>query len=342
MRLLRLPDKGRIVERELFERLFERFVLIAVDGVQAGEHHGLDLTVSGKRVAHAAMGLRDGIAHLHLRDVLEPRHQVPDLAHAERRKRRLGGSARADLFHQRFGAGGQHANAVALLHLPVHHAHERHHAAIRIEVRVEDERAQRRVGHADGRRHVVHHGLQKIVHAHAGLARGQHRVVGGDGQAVLDLLAHAIRLGSRKVDLVDQRDDLQVGVHGHHRVGHRLRLDALRGVDHQDGSFARSQRTAHLVGEVDMARRVDQVELVGLAVVGRVVHAHSLAFDGDAALALDVHAVEQLLLHIALRHGAGQFQHAIGQRRFAVVDVRDDGEVSYEVRVGGHVLSFKT
>ena len=91
-----------------------------------------------------------------------------------------------------------------------------------------------------------------------------------------------------------------------------------------------------------MARRVDQVELVGLAVVGRIIHAHGLALDGDASLALDIHAVEQLLLHVALRHRAGQFQHAVGQRRLSMVDVRDDREVSYEVRVGGHSLSFKT
>ena len=44
-------------------------------------------------------------------------------------------------------------------------------------------------------------------------------------------------------------------------VGHRLRLDPLRGIDDQHRAFAGGQTTADLVGEVDVARRVDQVEV---------------------------------------------------------------------------------
>ncbi len=73
-----------------------------------------------------------------------------------------------------------------------------------------------------------------------------------------------------------------------------------------------------------MARRIDEVELVGLAVVGRVVHAHGLAFDRDAALALDIHGVEQLRLHVALVDGMGELEDAVADRRLAMVDVRND------------------
>ena len=43
-----------------------------------------------------------------------------------------------------------------------------------------------------------------------------------------------------------------------------------------------------------MAGGVDQVELVGLAVLGRVVHGDRVGLDGDAPLALQVHRIEQL------------------------------------------------
>ena len=86
-----------------------------------------------------------------------------------------------------------------------------------------------------------------------------------------------------------------------------------------------------------MARRVDQVELVRLAVVGGVVHAHRLAFDGDATLTLDVHAIEQLVFHIALGDRARHLQDAVGQGRFAMVDMRDDREVP---DMGGIVRCF--
>ena len=48
-----------------------------------------------------------------------------------------------------------------------------------------------------------------------------------------------------------------------------------------------------------MTRCIDEVELVRFTVVRRVIDAHGLAFDRDAALALDVHRIEQLFLHIA-------------------------------------------
>ena len=117
-----------------------------------------------------------------------------------------------------------------------------------------------------------------------------------------------------------------------------MRLDALSGIDHEHGAFACGQAAADLVGEVDVARRVDEVELIGFAIVGGVVHANSLAFDGDAAFALDVHAVKQLGLHVAMRHGAGHLQNAVGECGLAVVDMGDDAEVS-DMRWVGHVPS---
>ena len=70
-----------------------------------------------------------------------------------------------------------------------------------------------------------------------------------------------------------------------------------------------------------------------------VEHADGLRLDGDAALALDVHRVEHLLHHVAVGDGVRQLEHAVGQRRLAVVDVRDDREVAYEGGVGHGSLS---
>jgi hypothetical protein len=74
----------------------------------------------------------------------------------------------------------------------------------------------------------------------------------------------AVGLGGGQVDLVEDRDDLVVGVDRLVDVGERLRLDALAGVDHQQRALAGGAASAvDLVGEVDMAGRVDQVEDVG-------------------------------------------------------------------------------
>ena len=47
-----------------------------------------------------------------------------------------------------------------------------------------------------------------------------------------------------------------------------------------------------------MARGIDEVELVGLAVLGGIVHGDSAGLDGDAALALNVQVVQNLVLSI--------------------------------------------
>ena len=77
-----------------------------------------------------------------------------------------------------------------------------------------------------------------------------------------------------------------------------------------------------------MAWGVEQVELVGLAILRGIHHADGVGFDGDAALAFEVHGVEDLGLHLARGQRSGQFEQAVGERGLAMVDVRDDREVS--------------
>src|SRR5579872_7000778 len=53
-----------------------------------------------------------------------------------------------------------------------------------------------------------------------------------------------------------------------------------------------------------------------------------MGLDGDAALPLEVHGVKHLGLHFARRERPGELQQAVRQRGFAVVNVRDDGEIA--------------
>jgi len=81
---------------------------------------------------------------------------------------------------------------------------------------------------------------------------------------------------------------------------------------------------------------VDHVEDVRVAlVVGRGPRQpHRLGLDRDAALALDVHAVEVLSAHLPLLDHSGQLEHPVGERGLAVVDVGDDAEIADQRRVG--------
>ena len=81
--------------------------------------------------------------------------------------------------------------------------------------------------------------------------------MGLQADRALDLLLHSVRIGSRQVDLVQDRDDLQIVLHRQIGVGHGLGLDALGGVDDQQRTLASRQAPRNLVREVHVARRVD-------------------------------------------------------------------------------------
>src|SRR5437868_7788000 len=76
------------------------------------------------------------------------------------------------------------------------------------------------------------------------------------------------------------------------------------------------------------------MQLVELPVAGRVYQRSGLSLDRDAALALEVHRVQHLLAHLPVRKPAAALYEAVGERRLAMVDVRDDGKVA-DVLHGG-------
>jgi hypothetical protein len=82
-----------------------------------------------------------------------------------------------------------------------------------------------------------------------------------------------------------------------------------------------------------MARGVDQIQDVRLAILRLVVEPDRMGLNGNATLAFEVHVVEYLCRHVAAGHGAGQLQQTICQSRLAVIDVGDDREIAYAGKI---------
>ena len=104
----------------------------------------------------------------------------------------------------------------------------------------------------------------------------------------------------------------------------RLRHHALGGVDQQQHALDHLQHALDLAAEVGVAGRVDDVEL-DVAVPDRGV----LGQDRDAAFAFErvgVHDARRDVL--AFTKDAALPEHRIDERRLAVVDVGDDGDVA--------------
>jgi len=317
LRGLRLVAQARIVQLQLGERVTQRLVAIGFHRIQTREHLRLDLLEAGQRLGGGIVGHRHGIADLGVLQVLDAGDHEADAARREALARDRFGREDADLLGQVQRTRGHELDAVLGLDGAVDHAHQHDHAHVVVEPGVDDEGLQRRVGIALGGRNAPNHRLQHVVDALARLGAG-----------VLDLVDHALGRRRREVDLVQHRHHRHAELGGGVAVGHGLRFHALRRVDHQERALARRQRARHLVGEVHVAGCINQVQVVDAPVARLVLEGRGLRLDGDAALALQVHGVEDLGLHLARRQAPGALDQAVRERALAVVDVGDDGEVA--------------
>ena len=147
-------------------------------------------------------------------------------------------------------------------------------------------------------------------------------------QAAVEVGADAVHL----VDVDDARDAVLVGLPPHRL---RLRLDAGDGVEDGDGAVEHAQRALDLDREVDVARRVDDVDAVVAPEAGGGGRR-----DGDAALLLLHHPVHRGGAFVDLADLVGPpgvVQDALGRRRLARIDVGHDADVA---RLLQRVLPF--
>ena len=323
LRGLGLVEERAVVQLQPLERVAELRVLVRVGREEPGEDHRLDFLVAGQRLGRGPLLGRERVADAELGDVLQARDHVAHLAGLERLDRVAVGRQEAELLRLEAGSLRHRAERVARLEAAVDDADERDDAAVLVVGGVEDQRAGGRVGIPSGG------GIRSTIASStsstpsAGLRRDAEDVVGVVADQVGDLGGGAVGIGLRQVDLVHERDDLEVVLDRQVRVRERLRLDPLRRVDDEQRALAGLQRARDLVGEVHVTGRIDQVQLVALP-----EHAHGLRLDRDPALALELHRVEQLLLHVAVGDRVRELQDAIGQRRLPMVDVGDDREVA--------------
>jgi len=80
-----------------------------------------------------------------------------------------------------------------------------------------------------------------------------------------------------------------------------------------------------------VARGVDQVQAVNLAILRLVGQRSGLRLDGDAAFLLQIHGIEHLRLHLALGQAAAKLDQAVRQRGLAVVDMGNDGKIADQI-----------
>ena len=107
--------------------------------------------------------------------------------------------------------------------------------------------------------------FENFLDADSHLRAGLDRFLRRDRQNFFQLPLHRREVRIRQVDLVDDRDDRQPLLVREMNIRDRLRLHALRRIDDQQRAFARSEAARNFVGEIDVPRRVEQIQPVVLA-----------------------------------------------------------------------------
>ncbi len=125
--------------------------------------------------------------------------------------------------------------------MTVDHSHVGDHAAVGVVHGVEDHGAGGSVRVAHRVRDLLHDAVEQFVHTDSGLAGDLENVVRRPADEVGEFLRVFLGVSGRKVDLVEDGDDLEVVLHRQVQVGEGLRLDALGSVDEEDRTLTGGQ-----------------------------------------------------------------------------------------------------
>ncbi len=309
-RVLRLEEQRGVVELQLRQSLPETLEIVAFGGVQAAKHRRQRLGIARQRLSGRVFHLRYRVAHAQGLDILEAGDDVAYLAGVQGRERRGFGRVATDLQQLEPLLAPHRLDLVALLEPAVYEAGQRDDAPVGVVVGVEDKGARLFLNGLRGR-DAVHHGIEDVHDTLAGLGGDLQDVVLVHAQEFDELLGHRGHVGDGEVDLVEYGYDLQIVLHRQVQVRERLRLDALARVHDEESPLTRRYSPRDLVSEVDVPRGVYEVQRP-LAIVAVVDNPDSLGLDGNAALPLDIHRVQDLGHPLPLGDGLGNVQKSVG------------------------------
>ena len=156
-----------------------------------------------------------------------------------------------------------------------------------------------------------------------------------DVELLLQSRERAEEVGAGAVELVDENNARDVIAIGQAPVGLRLGLHAGHALNDEDGAVQHAQAAVHLDVEVDVARRINDID-PGIMPFAR----DGGGGDGDPPLALLLHVIGRgvAVVHLPDPVGhAGVVQDPLGRGGLARVDMRGDADVANLVeRLGWH------
>ena len=143
-------------------------------------------------------------------------------------------------------------------------------------------------------------------------------------EEIEDHVEHLVRARVLAVDLVDDDDRFDLVLERFAQNETRLRLRSIVRIDDEQDAIDHLHDALDLAAEIRVTGRIDDVDAVAVPLERGILRA-----DRDPLLALEIHRVHHPLLDLLIgTEGAGLPQQLIDERGLAVIDVRNDGDVT--------------
>jgi hypothetical protein len=175
---------------------------------------------------------------------------------------------------------------------------------------------------------------------------GDYDVDGFDGprERLIEILLPNLKLKKGTIDLVDNDDRLDTLTKGLTENCFGLDTDTFDTVDDDKSAISDSKSSCDLRGEIDVTRRIDQVdqELVSINLLWDIfqiflirqvrVQRDGGRLNGDASILFILTGVcESSFTSLCGRDDTSALDQGVGEGRFAVIDVSNDGHVARDI-----------
>ena len=212
---LRHKRQCGIVELQFLKRRPEVLIFIGINRINTGKHHRLHLLEALDSLVAGLVDMCDCFSDLHLGSVFDARDDIANLT-----RRELLARLHVHLEHTHFISSIFHSrlNELQFISSANHsilYFAQHDDAAERVEDRVKDQCLQRFCLVTLGRRNTLYHSIEDVRNTLTRLTTGTDDLGGITAYQVHNLILNLIGHSVGHVDLVDDRDNLQVVVNGH-------------------------------------------------------------------------------------------------------------------------------
>ncbi len=116
-----------------------------------------------------------------------------------------------------------------------------------------------------------------------------------------------LNICARQINLIDDGNNGQIIGHGQVNIGDGLSLHSLCGINQQERALTGREAPRHFIREIDVPRRINQMQGVRFPVLGLIPGSHRVGLNRNTTLTFEIHGIEDLIFGLSSSNCASSF-----------------------------------